>query len=199
MAPPRNKPIPTSSLAEKELDRLDNQFKDYEEQVKSLDMNTLASAPKEEKEPQTRLSQNQIADALVKPMYLKPRYSIGSPQKFNEKFREQWEFAKQYVPFIAEHNESGDTIEIWTRPFGGVPAEFWQVPVNKPIMGPRHLAEQIKSRTYRRLVTDESRKTSSDGTGEWFGQMVAQKTINRLDAMPVTNKRSIFMGDNAFA
>lgn len=199
MAPPRKKPIPTSSLAEQELDRLDGQFKEFEDQVKSFDINTLAKAPKEETEPQTKMSQNEIASALQKPLYLKPAKSIGSPQKFNEKFRDQWEYAKQYVPFIAEHNEvKGDTIEIWTRRYAGTPAEFWQVPVNKPVMGPRYLAEQIRSRCYRRLVMDESKKTGSDGMGTWYGAMVAETTINRLNANPVTNKRSIFVGDSAF-
>lgn len=209
MATPNKKPTPTSSLAEQELDRLDGQFKEYEDQVKSLDMNTLSKAPKEETEPQTKMSQNQIANALNKPIYLKPRYSIGSPQKFNEKFREQWEFAKQYVPFIAEHNEmKGDMIEIWTRPYGGVPAEFWQVPTNKPIMGPRHLAEQLRTRSYRRLTMDRGTINSpsgigemvaSDGLGSWHGQIVAESTISRLNANPVSNKRSIFMGDSSFA
>lgn len=198
----KKKPIPTSSLAEKELDRLDQQFKDYEGQIKALDMNALAKAPKEETEPQHRMSQNQIADSLQKPIYLKPAKSIGSPQKFNENFREQWEFAKQYVPFIAEHNEmKGDIIEIWTRRFGGVPAEFWQVPTNRPVMGPRYLAEQIRSRSYRRLVTqdEEMKTTSRDTVGTWHNNIIAEITVNRLNAHPASTKRSIFMGDNAFA
>jgi len=64
-------------------------------------------------------------------------------------------FQKEYVQFIAENKEIiGETIEIWTRPFGGMPAEFWKVPVNKPVWGPRYLAEQIKRCYYLVIKTN---------------------------------------------
>ena len=100
--------------------------------------------PKEDKvEPQTKISQSDIAKS--KDVYLKPAKTIGSKERFNEKFREDYNFSKEYVQFIAENKECiGETTELWTKPYPGLPAEFWQVPSNKPVWGPRYLAERIK-------------------------------------------------------
>jgi hypothetical protein len=88
-------------------------------------------------------------------------------------------------------------IEIWTRPYGGVPAEFWKVPVNKPIWGPRHLAEQIKRCSYHRLSMQNT-TTNSDGVGQYYGSLAVDSTIQRLDARPVSTRKSIFMGSKNF-
>ena len=91
--------------------------------------------------------EKEIADS--KDIYLKPIKSIGSPQKFNEKFRDSYNYDKEYVHFVALNNEIiGEQIDIWTRPYGGMPAEEWIVPCGKPVWGPRYLAEQIKRRRY---------------------------------------------------
>jgi hypothetical protein len=100
---------------------------------------------------------------------------------------------------IAENKEIiGETIEIWTRPYGGMPAEFWKVPCNKPVWGPRYLAEQIKRAHYHRLTMQENRIVGSDGMGQYFGSMAVDSTIQRLDAMPVSTRKSLFMGSSSF-
>lgn len=191
------KPKPTSSLAEKELNRLDQQFKAHEEQVQSLTHDRLNATPKEEIEPQTKLAQSEIAK--TNDIYLKPIRSIGSPQKFNEKFRDLWNFDKEYVHFIAENHEIiGEEIDIWTRPYGGVPAEEWKVPVNKPVWGPRYLAEQIKRKFYHRLTMANTTPTENVGVGQMYGAMTVDTTIPRLDARPVSDRKSIFMGAKTF-
>jgi hypothetical protein len=77
-------------------------------------------------------------------------------------------------------------------------AEEWDVPTNKPVIGPRHLAEQIKKCRYHRLVMEESRPTSSDYAGTYVGTMIADTTKQRLDAHPVGEKKSVFMGASGF-
>lgn len=186
---------------EKALDQIEEQFESFDQQQKSLTMDKMRSAPREEVEPQTKLSQKDIARADA--IYLKPVKSIGTQQKFNERFRGEYEFAKEYVHFIAENKEIiGDTIEMWTRPYGGIPAEFWQVPVNKPVWGPRYLAEQIKRKFYSRLVMDDSPNqrnyAGGDSMGTYYGNMTVEKTIERFTAMPVMNKKSIFMGASEY-
>jgi len=48
------------------------------------------------------------------------------------------------VKCIPVHNElKGDRIEMWTHPFGGKGAEFWEIPTDKPVMVPRYVAEQL--------------------------------------------------------
>jgi len=180
-----------------EMDKLEQQFEKFDEQVKDLTMDRMNQAPKLELEPQTKLSQSEIEKAPE--IHLKPARSIGAPQKFNEKFREDLNFAKQEVRFIAENNEiKGEKIEMWTRPFGGMPAEFWQIPVNKPVWAPRYVAEQLKRKFYHRLVM-EDKPTASEGGMTYYGSMVVDTTIQRLDAHPASNaKKSIFMGANNF-
>ena len=183
-------------VAESELHKLGQQFDKFNDNVQALTLDRMNEAPKQEMEPQTKLSQSEIEKS--KDVYLKPSRSIGSGQKFNEKFREQWNFDKEYVQFIAENNEcKGDTIEIWTRPYGGLPAEFWQVPVNKPIWGPRHLAEQIKRASYHRLSMQNT-TTQTDGVGQYYGSLAVDSTIQRLDARPVSTRKSVFMGSRSF-
>ena len=191
------KPKAHTSLAEKELDKAEKQFDAFDQNIKELTHDRMNMSPKLEEEPQTKMSvreQQKAAD-----IYLKPHKTIGCRDKFNEKFRDQYNFDKEYVRFIAENKEViGETIDIWTRPFGGMPAEEWLVPVNKPVWGPRYLAEQIRRKTYHRLVMQRNTVRDVDHMGTYDGQMVADSTIDRLTAMPVTDRKSIFMGSNGF-
>lgn len=190
------RPKAKSSAAEKEMDKVQKQFDEFDKQVKEMTLDRMNQAPKEDVEPQTKLSSKEIENSSK--IWLKPKRSITNKDKFNEKFREDLDFQKEYVQFIAENKEIiGDNIEIWTRPFGGMAAEYWEVPVNKPVWGPRYLAEQIKRKYYHRLVMQD-RVTNSDGMGQYYGQMAADTTIQRLDAHPVSAKKSVFMGSKNF-
>lgn len=196
---PLSKPKLNSGFAQSELDKAEQQFKEFDKQVQDMTMDRMNAAPKEDVEQQTKMS-NREAQAS-KDLYLKPKRSImavdpktGIPNKFNEKFRKEYEFAKEYVQFVAENRElSGEDITMWTLPFGGMPAEEWVVPTNKPVWGPRYLAEQIKKCCYHRLVMQE-RTHSSDGMGQYYGTLSADTTIQRLDAHPVNQRKSVFMG-----
>lgn len=180
--------------AQTELDKIEKQFDEYDKQVKDLTLDRMNEAKKEEVEPQTQLSTKQISNS--KDIYLKPLRSISSGEKFNEAFRDKYNFATELVHFIAENNEIlGEKIEIWTKPFPGMPAEFWEVPVNIPAWGPRHLAEQIRSRRYHRLIT-ENKSTGGSAEGEYYGTLVVDRVVQRLEAYPVSTKKSIFMGVN---
>lgn len=182
-----------NSQAEKELDKAQEQFDNFDKQVKDMTMDRMNSSPREETESQIRMSNREIQ--AVKDHYLKPHKVIGCRDKFNEKFRSEYNYAKTYVPFIAENNElKGETLDIWTRPFPGMPAEEWLVPTNKPVWGPRYLAEQIKRKYYHRMKMDESTMTSADGTAKYYGQMAVDTTVQRLDARPVNQGKSVFMG-----
>ena len=182
----------TNTLGNKELDKAEKQFEAFDENIKSLTLDRMNQAPKLETEPQTKLSQQDIARA--QDIYIKPFKTIGCREKFNEDYRQDYEFAKQNVQFTAENKEIiGDKIELWTKPFAGVPAMFWQVPVNKPVWGPRYLAERIKGCTYHRLKMEET-PTNTNQFGQEYGKMAVDTTIQRLDATPVSQRKSVFMG-----
>jgi len=186
-----------NSDGQKELERAEEQFKAFDQQVKDLTLDRMNAAPKEDVEPQTKLSQKDIEKS--KDIYLKPSRTISSKEKFNEKFREDYNFSKEYVRFIAEHKELiGETIELWTKPYPGMPAEEWKIPTGVPVWGPRFLAEQITKAKYHRLVMKQNINTGADQMGQYYGSMAADTVIQRLDAIPVSNKKSIFMGASNF-
>lgn len=190
------KPKNLNSASEKELDKVEAQFKEFDASVKEMTMDRMNAAPKEEVEQQTKLSQKEIA--ATKENYLKPIKIISCKEKFNEKWRTEYEFQKEYVNFIAENKELiGESLDIWTRPFPGMPAEEWMVPVNTPVWGPRYLAEQIKRKSYHRLIMKDT-PIETTGAGIMYGKMAADSIIQRLDAHPVTKKKSVFMGDKTF-
>lgn len=187
------KPKPTSSLAEKELDKAEAQFKEFDANVRSLTLDRMNMSPNPEKEMQTQVSQNQLARTTD--VYLKPHTSIGSREKFNENYRQEYEYAKEYVNFIAENKMIvGEIIEMWTKPFAGMPAQFWKIPVNKPIWAPRYVAEQIKRAKYHILSMRDTVSAGADHMGQYFGSMAVDSTIQRLDAHPIGGSKSIFMG-----
>jgi hypothetical protein len=177
----------------KELNKLQENCDNFEKQCKDLTLDRMNEAPVAEMEPQTKLSSKEIDKS--KEIYLKPERHISDPVKFNEAYREDWNFAKEYVNFVAEHKELiGEMIEMWCRPFAGVGATYWKIPTNKPVWAPRYVAEQIRRRRYHRLRMDENRMHSQDGTATYYGSMVADTTIPRLTAEPVSSKKSVFMG-----
>lgn len=183
-----------NSESEKEMIAVEKQFKKFDEEVKEMTLDRMNLAPKQEVEQQTKLSQHQLDRA--KQRYLKPFKSIGCREKFNEKFRSAYDFDKEYVHFTAENKEIiGEEIDLWVRPYPGLPAEEWKVPVNTPVWAPRYVAERIKGCTYHRL-TMQKHETNSDGMGTYYGAMTVDTTIQRLDAMPVSQNRSVFMGAN---
>lgn len=189
-----NKPTPTTSLAQKELDKAEKQFEKFDEEIKSMTLDRMNQAPQKEHEPTTQLSTKEIDKS--NDIYLKPERAIMSREKFNERFRDEYNFAKEYVNFIADNIEiKGENIEVWTKAFPGVTCEFWRVPVGKPVWGPRYLAEQLKRCRYHRLVMNQNVSTGSDNQGnQYFGSMAVDTTLQRLDATPVASKRSVFMG-----
>jgi hypothetical protein len=180
-----------------ELEKAQQQFDTFDKNIKDMTHDRMNAAPKQEVEPQTKLSTNEIRNS--KDIYLKPERSIMRRDKFNEKFRDQYNFEKEQVCFIAENKEIiGEAIELWTGKYGGVPVEFWKVPVNKPVWGPRYLAEQIKKCSYHRLTMQQNVITESGGYGQMYGALAVDTVVQRLDAMPASTRKSLFMGASGF-
>lgn len=187
------KPTPQSSLAAKEIEKAQKQFDAQEEQIKQLTLDRMNQAPKLEVEPQTKIAQKDLAK--MNDIYLKPNRVVSSREKFNEAYREDYNFRKEYVQFTAENHEViGESITTWIKCFPGMPAEEWIVPVNKPVWAPRYVAERIKGSVYHRLQMEEKKVIGEDGLGQYIGQFVSDRTVQRLDALPVYKNRSIFMG-----
>lgn len=190
------KPKAATSLAEKELDKAEKQFEAFDNNIKEMTLDRMNAAPKEETEPH-KLSQSDIEKS--KDIYLKPKRTVSSTEKFNEKWRKDYEFAMEYVRFIPEHREViGDCIEMWTKPFPGVPAQEWVILTGRPVWGPRHLAERLAGCKYHRLTMQQQTVTSTNAIGQMYGALAVDTTIQRLDALPVSSRKSIFMGATNF-
>jgi hypothetical protein len=127
MTTTKEKPTNVSPEMAKEIAKIDNQFNGIEQNLKGLTLDKMNTAPVVENE--YKMSEKEIGNSTD--IYLKPVRSIGPgpKEKFNEKFRQQYEYAKEYVNFIAYNNMiGGEDIELWTKPFPGVNCDFWKVP-----------------------------------------------------------------------
>ncbi len=67
----KSKARPRVSLqGQAELDKVHEQFEEFDKQVKDLTLDRMNMAPKKEEEPQTKLSQKEISES--QDIYLKP-------------------------------------------------------------------------------------------------------------------------------
>lgn len=199
-----NKKPKVNSEGQRELDKAIQQFDAFDSQVKEMTLDRMNQAPVKEVDQQTKMSQEELAKS--KEIYLKPKRSFppgvnpktGEREKFNEKFRAEYEFQKEYVRFIAQNNEIiGESIEFDLKKFPGTNVESWVVPVNKPVWAPRMVAERIKGSKYHKLTMQDNVR-SSDGTAQYYGTMAVENTIQRLDAQPAPERRSVFTGQSSF-
>ncbi len=178
-----------------DLEVAKKQFDEFDNNIKQMTLDRSNEAPKQECESQTKLSSREINNS--KEIYLKPEKTIGRRDKFNENYRSHYNYDKELVRFIAENKEIiGEDIEIWTGKYAGVPVEFWKVPTNKPVWGPRYLAEQIKGCKYHRFIMRDSIVSEQGGYGKMYGSMAVDTTVQRLDAIPAKQRTSVFMGSN---
>src|SRR5271169_4297237 len=184
---------------QKELENAKEQFDQFDQQVKDLTLDALKKAPVEESESQTKLSSKEIEKS--KEIYLKPTRTYppgvnpktGVIEKFNEKFRKDNEFVGEYVNFIAENlSIIGESITLTVKKYPGTNCEDWTIPVNVPVWAPRMVATRLTECNYT-VLKMEDRPTSVGGEGTYYGQMVAKSRVQRLDARPVSSRKSVFM------
>ena len=176
------RPPKVNSLGEKQLQQAEKQLEKFTEEVKEL-ASSDSSPTIRETEPQTKLSSKEVAKTDAP--YIRPSRVICSKETFNENFRREYEEAKKYVKCIVENNEiRGDIVETWVKKFPGMPAEFYQVPVNKPIYLPRMVADHLASRFYTRFSMADKSPTEIR-EGEPMQTMVAKEQIRRIDCRPV--------------
>lgn len=186
------KPKPTSLAAERELDKVESQFNEIEKDIKKINIDRMGLVPKLQYESQTKMPQSEIANSKI--FVLKPSNFVTSREKFNERFRDSYNYDKEYIEFIAENIEiRGEMIEMWTKPYPGMPAEFWKIPVNKPLAGPRYVCEQLKRKFHHKLTMQEGTTVGSDGMGQYYGKMAVETTVQRLDAREIPKTRSYSM------
>lgn len=184
----------------KDLEEAAAKFDQFDKKISECDLGSLPK-PKETELQSDVLKISQKEKEKNGDVYLKPIKTIGCREKFNETHREDYNYAKELVRFEAENVEIiGEAIDIWTRPFPGMPAEEWVVPTNTPVWGPRYLAEQLTKASYRRLKMDEKTQNQmgSDGHGSYYSSIIVDTTIQRLNARPAVDRKSVFMGARGF-
>ncbi len=175
------------------LDSAQEQFDKFDQNIKDLTMDRMNQ--KKGEAPEHKIAQADIAKAPE--VYLKPKRMIGSKEKFNENFREQYNKSKEYVHYTVQHEEiKGEVVEFWIKPFPGVPAEEWAIPSGRAVWIPRYVAEHLENNcTYHRLKTQD-RPTSIEGGMTYFGSMVVDDLIYRISARPVSTRKLIYLHAN---
>ena len=186
-----------SKELEKEIVKLNAKFEEYEKKIEALTLENTRLAKDKDEDNITRLSQREIAKSPD--IYVKPKKTLMAVgEKFNEKYREEYNYKKQYVRVIAEHRECpGDTIEIWTKRFAGTPAEFWEIPTGKPVFIPRYVAEELADRKYNKIKMDgdsrdDRNRSGSYGEIEQYGMPTVEEKIKRITAYSASTNATIF-------
>lgn len=152
-------------------------------EMSALTQDAMQDAPLHETEAQTQMSKREI-EAYDAPL-IKPTRSMPSSGKSLEKEKKMREDGWKYIKVIAENNEvNGEMIEFWLKKFAGDPVNFWQVPVNKPVYLPRHVAEHLSNRKYH-VFKMQDRPMHEVQFGEPASKLVCQETRRRLDCRSV--------------
>lgn len=194
------KPRARNSESEKELDRVEKQFDAFNANVKEMTMDSMNNSPRKETDEQTKIAAKDIEKS--KEIYLKPVRSFGPgvcpksgrKETFNEDYREEYNYQKEYVQFIAENLEIiGETIKLALKKFPGTNIDHWEVPVNIPVWGPRMLAERLADCGYS-VLSMENKSTGMDEQGNsYYGTLTVSHRKQRLNARPVNSRRSFSM------
>ena len=178
-----------NSEGQKELQKLEEGFDNFKKEIENLEEKRFDKT----EAPEHQISQREVEK--TPDTYIKPIRIIMSREKFNERFREQYNYMKEYVYYTVQHEEcKGDTVELWTKPFPGCPAEFWNVPSGRPVWIPRYVAEKLeKGCTYQRLKMQQTNGHSNDGVSMLTGQLVFDETVYRIIARPVSKSKKFSM------
>ena len=187
-----------------ELEKTGEQIEGMEAKAKSINLDQTILATRKETEPQTKIAQS---DSQKMPeIYLKPKRTYppgvhpktGAVEQFNEKFRAEYNFQKEYVEFIAENNEViGESINLWIKKFPGTNLEEWVIPVNKPVWAPRMVKERIEECGYTVFRATQTLK-SEEGIN-YNGYLEIQERKNRLNAREAPRQKKLYMGNYKLA
>lgn len=150
-------------------------------------------APKLEREEQTKLSSQELRKNIMVLKPVKVLFAVG--QKFDEKFRDSYNYDKEYVDFVYEHQEEkGAPLEMWTKPYPGVPAEMWIIPANKSVSAPRYVQKQIDQMNYITRKYVDKAQVGSDFAGSYHGALEVENVVDRATTREVSKKVNVFMG-----
>jgi hypothetical protein len=181
---------------QKELEKVESQIDNFKESIYEAKERSRTLSI-QETEPQTKIAQSDLNKSGI--LYLKPKRTFPSREKFNEKYRDEFKYQSEYVDFIAENNEvKGESIDFCIKKFPGMPVEEWIVPVNKPVAAPRYVKERIEDCGYTVFVTTDA-PVGSEGGVMYYGQMVAEQRKSRLSVREVSKKPKIFSSSRLIA
>lgn len=184
-SPDTKRPNVRGKEANIELDKIQDQFVEKENEMANLTMQERQNIPLQEEDSQTKLSKKELEEMGC--LMIKPYRSIGSSQKPNSKWQKEREHDWKLVKAILENKESpGEDIEMCTHPYKGDNYDFWKLPTNKPILIPRHVANDVASCNYVQFKMEPNEKqiVNEDGAATYIGKMVAKTRKSRLTAQP---------------
>jgi hypothetical protein len=178
-----------NSEGKKSLDKAEQLIGQFQAKTKEFNPFTgLGDVPVEE--PQTKISRREMDHADAQ--WIEPLRSIKRPVGgkdkatvyFNEKWKPLHEKDWEYVKCIVENNELiGEKVPAWTSKWGCDPAHYWEVPVNRPVMIPRLLAEQLSKCKYHRLKMEGGLESAQESNFV-NKRIVIDHVVRRIDCRP---------------
>lgn len=106
-------------------------------------VNDMAPAPSAE-EVEKPLSMREMA-ALENALYIEPKRQLKAFGTLPEKLRREHKHAWEYVKGMFENIiVNGEHITFWLSLYPGDPDCLWEIPSNKPVYIPRHVAKHLE-------------------------------------------------------
>ena len=116
-----------------------------EQSLKELTVDKINETPDVELEPQTKLTNRQLADSLGC-KYIEPLSKLKAIGTLPEKLRKQHARDWEYVKGIYENiNEIGQAITFSLCLYPGDPDCVWKIPANTPVYVPRMVANHLEN------------------------------------------------------
>jgi hypothetical protein len=113
--------------------------------MNDLDVDTIQElAPKPVDEEERPLSNREKA-ALENAIYIEPKRQLKGfgtlPEKLRKEHKHGWEYVKGMFENIIVN---GEAITFWLSLYPGDPDCMWEIPANKPVFVPRHVANHLE-------------------------------------------------------
>lgn len=176
-----------SPTMKREVDKIDAQIDSTQANLAQINVDTKPHVVADQK-VQTEASRSEILkyDApYIKPVRSMPACSRAKPEQ--EKMRKA---AWEYIRCIVENYEvRGESVQFWyCPPLSGEQTWEWIIPVNIPVWIPRMVAEHLSTRSYNRIVMqDSSHKMQGEmGRGATITptELIAVERRKRIDCRP---------------
>lgn len=125
------------------MKKLEKTIDDLENSLNKLTVDEIKNTPVTEPEPQTLLTNKEIADSM-NIRYIEPIRKLQPfgtcPQQLKKDRDHDWEYVKA---IYENYDDIGECAEFWLSKYPGDPDCLWRIPANVPVFVPRMVAKHL--------------------------------------------------------